>query len=283
MRSIKDDRLLAISLPEGLAGKKQAIEHAMQFATGEVIVTTDADCIHHPQWLQKMVGTLQHLDKDMVLGPVIYKSGDGFLYQLQQMELAALMCMTAGSLRVMFPLMANGANLAYTKDLFEELNGYDSARQNPSGDDTTLLFKAVKAKKAIGFAMNNFAMAATMPALNMESFWQQRVRWASKSVGIGDRRVTLMMGFLYLVNLLLVGLTIVAFFVPGFWLYLLFAWGVKTLGDAFTMTPVLFFQGRVSALAWLPIAEPVYTLFMVLAGPASHFRPINWKGRTYRL
>lgn len=283
MRSIRDDRLLCLSLPKELSGKKQAIEHAMQHATGEVIVTTDADCIHHPQWLQKMVGSLQHLEKDMVLGPVIYKTGAGFLYNLQQLELAALMCMTAGSLRVLFPLMANGANLAYKKELFIELNGYDNARQNPSGDDTSLLQKAVKAKKDIGFAMHRYAMAATMPAIDMDSFWQQRLRWASKSAGIGSKKVTAMMGFLYLVNLLLMGLTVVALFVPSFWLYLFFAWGVKTLGDGFTMAPVLFFQGRVSVLPWLILAEPFYTLFMVFAGPMSVIKPISWKGRTYPL
>ena len=283
MRSIKDERLLSLSLPKELTGKKQAIEHAMQHATGDVIVTTDADCIHHPQWLQKMVGSLQHLEKDMILGPMIYKSGSGFLYQLQQLELATLMCMTAGSLRVLFPLMANGANLAYKKELFDELKGYDNARQNPSGDDTALLFKAVKAKKDIGFAMHRYAMAATMPAIDMDSFWQQRLRWASKSAGIGHKKVSMMMGFLYLVNLLLVGLTIAAFITPGLWLYLFFAWGVKTLGDGFTMAPVLLFQGRLSTLPWLLIAEPFYTLFMVVAGPMSLIKPISWKGRTYRL
>lgn len=283
MRSVKDDRLLTLSLPKEIEGKKHAIEHAMHHATGDVIVTTDADCIHHPQWLQKMVGSLQHLDKDMILGPVIYKTGSGFLYQLQQLELAALMCMTAGSLRVLFPLMANGANLAYKKELFDELNGYEGARQNPSGDDTSILQKAAKAKKDIGFAMHRYTMAATMPAIDMDSFWRQRLRWASKSAGIGSSKVTAMMGFLYLVNLLLIGLTVVALFVPGFWLYLFFAWGVKTLGDGFTMAPVLFFQGRTAALPWLLIAEPIYTLFMVVAGPISLLKPITWKGRSYWL
>jgi hypothetical protein len=58
----------------------------------------------------------------MIAGAVTYDCSNSFLHQFQQLDLASLQGATMEFWnRKSF--MCNGANLAYTKSLFEELNG----------------------------------------------------------------------------------------------------------------------------------------------------------------
>ena len=61
-----------IFLPEDYsitAHKKRAVRYGIENSTGEIIVTTDADCIHNENWLESL---LKNLDDEtgFVSGPV---------------------------------------------------------------------------------------------------------------------------------------------------------------------------------------------------------------------
>lgn len=273
-----------LRLPEGQQGKKAALEYGIQQATGQWILTTDADCSVSPNWVAQTIGFGEENNLNAVLGMLAYKNDSGLLNHLQQLELAGLMSITAGSLKALFPHMAHGANFAFTKKLFEDINGYKGLHHSPSGDDVMLLIKASRQKKLKAkFMINRQTVVFTKAARNWDEFWQQRLRWAGKSGQMGDWRVSVIMLFIYLFNLSLVIITLVALFTftPKALTFMAVGWGLKLFADLNLMAPPLFFIGRTAQLVWLPISQPVYTFFMTLAGPASLLKPVVWKGRRF--
>jgi hypothetical protein len=66
------------------------------------------------------------------------------LDHFQQLDLTSLQGATIGSFGLNKAFMCNGANFAYTKSLFEKLNGFDGNNKIASGDDVFLLQKAVE-------------------------------------------------------------------------------------------------------------------------------------------
>lgn len=277
--------LQVLRLPEGKVGKKAALEYGIQHATGKWILTTDADCSVSPYWVVNTVGFGEAHDLNAVLGMLAYKNDSNLLNNLQQLELAGLMTITAGSLKALFPHMAHGANFAFTKELFSQINGYEGLYHSPSGDDVMLLMKAARQKLLKAkFLLNRQTVVFTKAADTWGDFWQQRLRWAGKSGNMGDWRVSAVMLFIYLFNLSLVLFSVVAIlvFTPKALTFMAVGWGLKLFADLNMMALPLFFIGRTTKLLWLPICQPIYTLFMTLAGPFSLLQPKSWKGRTYR-
>lgn len=162
--------------------KKDAIQTAIKQARYDWIVTTDADCIVPQNWLLDLNIYIQNNQKEMICGPVVFKKRSGFLYDFQQIELLSLQAVTVGSFGFGKPFMCNGANFAYSKSLFERLNGFEGNNAIVSGDDVFLLQKAVKyAPEQVGFLLKADFVVQTNAASSWKELFQQRVRWAGKS------------------------------------------------------------------------------------------------------
>ena len=124
--------------------KKDAIETAIQIAKHNWIVTTDADCEVPENWLAIFDAKIQETNAQMCVGSVGYKKDTGFLHDFQNNDFLSLQGVTAGSFEIEKPFMCNGANFAYEKDFFKQLNGFEGNNNLASGDDVFLLQKALK-------------------------------------------------------------------------------------------------------------------------------------------
>ena len=134
-----------ISLEENQLGKKRAIEAGVIAATHSVIVTTDVDCVHSRNWLQE-INRLMDSESEFIIGPVINKKQPGLLANLQQIESLLLAGITVGSAKLKTPLLCSGANLSYTKSLFNKLQPYENNYNTLSGDDMFFLEKTNRNK-----------------------------------------------------------------------------------------------------------------------------------------
>jgi len=76
-----------------------------------------------------------------VLGPVLIAPADGFCNAFQALDLAAYQFLTAATAHQGRPALANGANFAFHRELFEAVGGYQGVDHLPSGDDVLLLHK----------------------------------------------------------------------------------------------------------------------------------------------
>ncbi len=265
-------------------GKKVALKKGIENARGNLILTTDADCIMGKGWIKSMVACYEQENKHMILGPVLYGYRKSSAFELfQALEFISLLATSAGSASLNRPLFSNAANMAFTREIFSQLSDPFS-RETPSGDDTFLLL-SVKRKYPgkIQFNTNPQAMVKTAPEKTLKKFWNQRKRWVSKSKYYGDFDILATSFIVFGANLLLITFLILMFFDPLFINYFIALFVFKFLIDAVLLFPVLFRYQRYHLLkAYLPsqLIYPFYVSVTALGGKLSGFK---WKNRYYRV
>lgn len=162
--------------------KKDAITTTIPFVKTSWIITTDADCVVSENWLLTLDNYIQTHKVSMIAGAVAYSGSNSFLHHFQQLDLASLQGATIGSFGIGKGFMCNGANLAYTKSLFQELNGFEGNDTIASGDDVFLLQKAIaKFPDKVHYLKSDNTIVTTKPLDDWKSLFYQRVRWASKT------------------------------------------------------------------------------------------------------
>lgn len=162
--------------------KKDAITTAIKQVKTNWVITTDADCIVPENWLLTFDHYIQQNQVSMLAGAVTYKCKNSFLHHFQQLDLTSLQGATIGSFGLNKGFMCNGANFAYTKSLFETLNGFNGNDKIASGDDVFLLQKAIeKFPKEVHYLKSEEAVVTTNPTEDLKSLFYQRVRWAAKT------------------------------------------------------------------------------------------------------
>jgi cellulose synthase/poly-beta-1,6-N-acetylglucosamine synthase-like glycosyltransferase len=264
--------------------KKKAIEKAIGYATGNWIVTTDADCHAKPDWLKSYACFIEQHDAAFVAAPVIF-SNDGSLVQtFQYVDFMMLQGITAASVNAGFHNMCNGANLAYKKSVFYEVNGFWGIDKIASGDDMLLMnkIKAVYPDK-VAFLYSPDAIISTHPMPDWKSFFNQRIRWASKAEQLKskDKKVFAVLVLVYVFNAALFIMPFLAVFNIHFlWNWLLLLLG-KTIVELAFALPVAKFFGQ-KFIWWFPFLQPVHIAYIVISGWLSKFGSYHWKGRNVK-
>lgn len=275
------DNLQVINMPNGEFGKKNAIKKAVELASGDIILASDADCSFNPKWAQTMANYFADENIKMVSGPVAYHKQKGIFFSLQALEFSSLIGSGAGAIGVNNSIFCNGANMAYRKEVFLELNDFSNDTA-ASGDDVFLLH-SVKAKysNAIAFAKQENAIVTTDAVQTLNGFINQRKRWTAKSSRYKDF-ASIYASFLVLfTNLALVFLFAMNFVsIQCFVLFLLF-YVIKLLVDLFLLTPVLKFFKRTDLIKWILPFEIFYSFYIVLIVILSFTKKFEWKGRVH--
>ncbi len=173
-----------ISLPDDLTGKKAGLKYGISIARGELIVTTDADCIPGKKWLETLFLFYEKEKPEFIIAPVKHFTNNLLLQKLISVDFLALQASGAGAAEIQLPFICNGANLAFTKTLWEK-TVLESQNSFASGDDTFLLHSAIKKlpPEKIRFLFSENAIVTTPPPGTIKDFFHQRVRWASKARG----------------------------------------------------------------------------------------------------
>ncbi len=207
-----DFNLKLVTLGVTDTGKKNAIVKGIGNALFPWIITTDADCKMEPDWLVAKAEVIHNSNYKLIISPVFAANVNHFIEKIQQVEWVVLMGLTFGSLKSGFPLMCNGANLCYNRDVID--NGLNESFnfKISSGDDLFLLQSVIKnhGSKSIGSALKSVVYTDVERSFN--AILQQKVRWASKSVYYKDVS-TLLYGLLVsFVNLFVVSIPILGWF-----------------------------------------------------------------------
>jgi cellulose synthase/poly-beta-1,6-N-acetylglucosamine synthase-like glycosyltransferase len=259
------------------SGKKAALDVGINHSSGDIILTTDADCRVGKSWISAMVNAFRD-DTRMVFGPVSYFEKRGLTAKFQTLEFLGLVASGAGAALAGIPFLCNGANLAYRKDAFRQVKGFDGNEKYLSGDDVFLLHKMKKefGRKAVIFNDDETSIVKTYPAPNMRKFFSQRVRWASKSKAYKDGLsiLTAIVVFSY-------SLTVLQSFLAGFFnpVYFLASGGlllIKMIADFPLMLGITRFTGQLRLLRWYLPFQVVYPVYIVVAGMGSFFGGKKW-------
>jgi cellulose synthase/poly-beta-1,6-N-acetylglucosamine synthase-like glycosyltransferase len=147
--------------------KKKAIEAAIGQAKGNLIVTTDGDCVVQPQWLNLIAAFYETQGKRFIAAPVNFYEEASFFERFQSLDYIGMMGVTGAGVQGNLNHICNGANLAYEKKLFHEVGGFKGIDHVASGDDVLLMQKVVR--------------VFTKAKPTVREFYNQRMRWATKS------------------------------------------------------------------------------------------------------
>ena len=266
--------------------KKKSIETALKIAKGDLIVTTDADCIVQTKWLETIADFYIERQHVFIAMPVSYsipKNGSfskRFFYFFQALDFMTLQGITGASVSKGFHNMCNGANLAYEKKAFYAVNGFEGIDEIASGDDMLLMDKIQKTFPGkIGYIKSEDVIVMTNPAETVSEFLNQRIRWASKADRYTDKKITAVLLLVYLLNAWLLTLAIASFFSMNALYWLLAGVVVKIIFELFFLFPVSQFFKNEKLLWWFIPAQPFHIVYTIVAGWLGKFGSYRWKGR----
>jgi len=263
--------------------KKLAIHLAIQQAKGDIIATTDADCEVPQNWLRNFAYVFKTKKAQFVTGPVKFTYKNNWLQKFQTLDFAGMMCVTGASLHWRISYMSNGANLAYKKEVYKEVKGFEGIDHIASGDDLLLMEKIVsKYPNDIYFLKSKMAIVKTKALDNLKSFFNQRVRWASKSKQYQNLGIKLILSLVYLFNfLVLFGLPLVLVQLMSVKLWIA-AFLIKIVADfAFLRAICGFFDER-QLLRGFFQSQLLHLIYIVSVGLWGNWAKYQWKGRKVR-
>lgn len=267
--------------------KKKALETGISKSHSRWIVTTDADCVSNREWLTTIGQCIVLEYPSMIAGPVKYDiSGSKnhfqkLLFIFQAIDFMTLQGITGGAVSRKLHYMANGANLAYNKEVYLEINGFEGIDKLASGDDMFLMEKFGFRRK-IFYLKSTRAIVSTQPEPTIAGFINQRVRWAGKSIAYRSMKIKWILGLVYAVNACMAVLAISSVFITGLWKYLLVFFIIKIISELWFLFPVSKFFNQ-QTLLWLFIFfQPFHIIYVIIAGWFGSFGTYRWKGRKVR-
>ena len=290
VREMDREGLKLLSVQEAYGGsgsKKAALSLGIQESRGEVILTTDADCLVAEGWVRGMV---EYLDEStgMVVGfSQVGAPGQaqGRRMGYQAVDFLCLMGCILGSVGRGHPLAASGQNLAYRKAVFQQVGGYSRVAHRASGDDVLLLQMVRHSTDwKIAFATSPHTHAIHPPAPTWRSLLQQRSRWASNApyqllfdpLFFGYMLVTFALDLLLVLSPVLVaaGGMGLSWAVGG--------WVVKSLAEFSLFTKAAGLFGRQDLRRYFPLWVLIQPLHVVVVGALGCLGIFTWKGQSHR-
>jgi poly-beta-1,6-N-acetyl-D-glucosamine synthase len=260
--------------------KKKAIETGIATATGELIVTTDADCIAGPKWLSTIAAFKTENNSVFIAAPVVFDCNSSVVQLFQAMDFMILQGITGASVHKNIHSMCNGANLAYERKVFYEVNGFTGVDHIASGDDMLLMHKIWKQyPDRVRYLKSKDAIVSTQPMKTWKAFFNQRIRWASKAKSYDDKRIIAVLLLVYLFNLSFLALGIAGFFCYQYWFYLVGLWVTKTLIELPFFLSVSHFFNKQWAAKLFFFFQPLHILYTIVSGLFGQFGKYEWKGR----
>ncbi len=268
-------------IPNSGVGKKDALLCGYKRSRGDLIITTDADCICRKEWISSIVSFFENERPDLIIGPVVLNEGEGIFQDFQALEFLSLTGTSGGSSGIGRPVLCNGANLAFNKGKIipdsEILNS-----RFASGDDIFLLHGV---KKTAGlkslFLKSREAVVISQGQPDLKSFWNQRKRWTSKSKIYRDPDSIATAIIVYLMNLLLLLSLLLTVFMPQGILVFTGLFTAKLMADLLFIYSVAGFFKRKYLLKYFLILQVLYFFYVSIIPIAGMTGKYSWKNRIY--
>jgi len=277
-------------LPDGWFGKPWACQQGGEAATGELLLFTDADTIHAPDLLPRVVAALEE-DRADALSLVGRQILGTFWERVIQPQIFGLIGMRFPRLdRVMGggrwrDAVANGQYMILTRRSWEELGGHGSVRHEVV-EDVRMAQELVRRgnRLTIRRAEEAFATRMYQSLSELVNGWTKNVATGTRQTalpGVGSVAVPALLSLILILwvvppVVLLAGATGV---IPGSdWL----PWA----GFA-TLSGVLIWSGASWRMGVFPLYGVFYplgaamTAFILLRSWVRGSRRIEWKGRRY--
>lgn len=269
-----------LELPKNYASKKKAIRYAVSDERqtlaeieSQYYLTIDADVSFDAHFFSSLINNPAD---DMVIRPVIMKSNSflGRLFSTEHLFFNALNFI----LSPIYILSASGANLVFKKTVFNRVDSYEKHKYISSGDDYFLLRDFQKDKATISISKLKEDAVYTNGPKNTTEYFNQRIRWLSKSKKSKN------------VIELFIGINLLFYFLGGFVIvlyllvsqdYLLFIYLfiARFIIDVIVFLNYSYLLKEYKKVIFLPFFQLIYPLLFLMVIFGSMFYSPLWKGR----
>lgn len=259
------------------SGKKAALSMGIDGASGQFIVTADADVSVPEGWLSTIVNSGLQSDADLLILPLCVSSQkSGALHFFQMAENNAIQALGFGMAAWGWPISCNGANLAFRKSAFESCGGYSAHQQVASGDDVLLMQEMLQNGFRVVPVLSRQVIATTSTLAHWKNAFSQRIRWAGKT-GKMNNGAAVVSGLFLLLN---AAVLMTALLIPATgWAIWLGALLLKVLLDVLLIKTIeKSFGQRLNPLK-LALIAAVYIFYLPIMTVLSAIWKPTWKGR----
>ncbi|MDA0710674.1 MAG: glycosyltransferase, partial [bacterium] len=253
--------------------KKNALHHGILASLGSILFTTDADCRPDPNWI---LDTVQCFTPGvgMVIGHAPLVGGNGprsALLELQSLSVAAL---SAGSAGIGFPLTCSGRNLAYLREAYDTVHGFDGVGHLVGGDDVYLMGKISRTPYRIAFNLSPLARVPS--AIHATQQVTRQLRYQSKTLSSGPS-VLLPALAVYIFHAILMVLPFWGLWAADAFKPIGICLLVKVLVDSIFLFAAAHRLQWIRRLAWIPLFEVLLIPYVVVVCALGTLLPTKWK------
>ena len=256
-----------------LKGKTNALAYGIKRATGEIILTTDADCSVSPEWAETLAS--YYTENVAVVCGFTNQYDDTAFKGMQSIDFLYLLFVAGGAMNLGKPLSCIGNNMSYKKSAYDEVGGYEALDFSIT-EDFNLLMAINKLKRyKIIYPLDRKGLVTSKPCPDIKTLYWQKKRWGRG--GIKSEPV----GYSVFISGIAAHLCIclMPFFFSVLSLYLL----VLKLGiDLFVLKPLHTKLGLKFSFKNFIAFEFYYIIYVVLLPIAVLLKKdIKWKGRVF--
>jgi cellulose synthase/poly-beta-1,6-N-acetylglucosamine synthase-like glycosyltransferase len=262
--------------------KKAAITQGIRAAKGDYILLTDGDVHMGKHWIQSYASRFSQKDVKFISGPVVMESTN-FLQDIQSIEFASLIGTGAAFIHYGIPVMCNGANLAFEKDVFWEVDGYEDNKDVVSGDDEFLMYKVHKNYPLkVSFLKSPHCLVRIPPVYSLKDFYYQRRRWSGKWKKHANTNSKILAVYIFIahVSFMMLLLFLALHKIPLFAIILFFL--IKLILEYFFFKNIFRFYAKPLNIFPFVISSLLYSIYAITFGILSNTGGYKWKGRQYK-
>ena len=246
------------------AGKKKAIRAGIAVASGELIITTDADCRPGNNWIKTIAAYYSARKPDMIIGPVVLEGGSGFFGKFQELEFLSLQGITAGTAEGGDAVMCNGANLAFTSAVYKKHKErlHDEV---PTGYDVFLLHETKKDdwSRILWLESHDAAVKTSAPA-RIKDYISQRARWISKTDYYSDTSSKILAIVTFVTILTQLVILAATLFIPALMPVFILFFTFKSIPDFLVLDNTAGRYGKKDLLKWFIPSQFVYPFYITV-------------------
>lgn len=256
--------------------KKSALAQGIEVSSGELLLFTDADCQPPSGWVRSTV-ELFAADVGWVAGYAFPRASQRWRHKLLALDNVAIGALGAGSTGMGRALACTGRNLAYRRQVYEEVGGFTSIGHLIGGDDVYFM-RLVQARTNWKMVYNREPDAAVVcepGPVSWADIIQQKLRHAAKA-GHYKGVALALAGAVYGFHLLL-AIGLVHMLVQGYLHGLLLGiWGLRCLID-FAVLWSFAQRCERKLLVFLPLLELSYIPYVLLFSVVGRLGFFRWK------
>ena len=259
-----------------MVGKKFPLKIGIESSKYATVLLTDADCSPASlEWLKLMQSRITDTKK-IALGYGPYVTYPNLLNRFIRFETIYTAIQYFSFAIAGTPYMGVGRNLAYRKELFENVGGFEKHKHIASGDDD-LFIREVANRENVNIVLEKEAFVYSEPKTTWREFYKQKTRHLS-TAGSYRLRHKILLGllsfshfFFYIGGIALIALKFSVIFIGTVFV-------LRLLTLQFFYAHILSrFQNKL-LLPWIPILDAMYILYYITFIPNLIIgKKVTWK------